>query len=541
MYSQEKIMEAMRALGYKVNERGVCFGITQLKTRATITSKEQLAQHKERLHFIHNEPKLAVNIQNALQKSKNKNTLSEEDLKCLDVLSYFENIMLCQEPILASEWLNLPLGGQTDTPIKTSKLLTSPELETQGGIVEVYSDSNIYTELELSAYLNHIATKIGHLETCENISIQIHSDNHTMELTYNPNAGGEQSYWTLSDPNQILKEPVDFKDIAQEIIKAFGENNIVAFKTNIYANQKNAENTKLKNLLNDLHDIPEHAFTEKKATMKTDKNITLLSILLKNNELERVKKLLDKNPGLEVLELQNKQGYSPLHMAVIKGNADVVNILLKYKVNVNAQSNSKEKKTSLELAVELDYTDIAEMLLNDPNIIIKDNIQATNALVTAIELGNFKIKNILIEKGATIPMHTAVKTGNSEIVTVLLEENPNLIDFQDDDGNSPIMLALLNKDYEMVKFLLEKNPNLTIENDDDKIALTLAIEANNIGMISLFLKQMGELPTEEDSEDLAESSEDHEDDKQTQTLIFSRPLQPSSEKKSTSAPASPKK
>ena len=68
---------------------------------------------------------------------------------------------------------------------------------------------------------------------------------------------------------------------------------------------------------------------------------------IENNDLRRVKELLNKD--LSNINLLNKNGISPLHIAVINGNLEIINYILDKGANPNISSLHK-KQTPLHYA-----------------------------------------------------------------------------------------------------------------------------------------------------------------------------------------------
>jgi prolyl 4-hydroxylase len=68
------------------------------------------------------------------------------------------------------------------------------------------------------------------------------------------------------------------------------------------------------------------------------------------NDLKRLKKLAEKNPGM--LHKEDINGWQPLHEAVRAGHVGVVEFLLENNANVNHQTNQGGGSTPLGLALE---------------------------------------------------------------------------------------------------------------------------------------------------------------------------------------------
>src|SRR5207247_6422498 len=79
----------------------------------------------------------------------------------------------------------------------------------------------------------------------------------------------------------------------------------------------------------------------------------------RKGDLEKVRALLEVNP--ELLRAQDKDGFSPLHLAAWKGHKEVVELLLGRKAEVNLKS--KDGGAPLHWAAEGGSAEVVKMLL----------------------------------------------------------------------------------------------------------------------------------------------------------------------------------
>jgi ankyrin repeat protein len=113
-------------------------------------------------------------------------------------------------------------------------------------------------------------------------------------------------------------------------------------------------------------------------------------------DLEKVKALLKAEPDL-VLS-RDFGGFTPLHWAVIKGQKDIVELLLANKADVNAKAN-RDGRTPLHMAVFAGHKDVLEMLLAR-NADVDANSQQGTPLHLAQSLGRTDLANLLRQHGA---------------------------------------------------------------------------------------------------------------------------------------------
>ncbi len=228
-----------------------------------------------------------------------------------------------------------------------------------------------------------------------------------------------------------------------------------------------------------------------------------LASVLKNREA--VSLLLEKGADTNVrlekeAETKNRVvkqgGETPLLAASIVGNFEIVELLLKHGANVKTKSSKGQ--TPLQLASTLEVITILLQYGADThgldqeylNSILHNFAQTDNAVgmkLLTSQKGNFDI-NARNEEGAT-PLIIAIKDNNIESVKSLLENNadPNMTDSA---GTPPLMYVMKSSvDFpdEIFMLLLEHGADPTIK---DKRGRTADDSARHIGgSVSTTLKR----------------------------------------------------
>ena len=205
----------------------------------------------------------------------------------------------------------------------------------------------------------------------------------------------------------------------------------------------------------------------------------LLEAVSKNN-IDDVKSLLD-NGAYELINNRNIDGNTALIIASIKGNKNIVILLLDNGAEIDIKNNNGN--TALMLASNYGHKDIVELLLdNGANYnIVNHGIQNT-ALMMASNNGHADVVQLLLNKGSdpnkineegTTALMIASYNGYTDIVKLLLENgsntkkgymqmlwskpkkpaNPNLKDIH---GRTALMLAT-NKGHNNIVNLLSPN------------------------------------------------------------------------------------
>ncbi|XP_047998440.1 uncharacterized protein LOC125235863 [Leguminivora glycinivorella] len=183
------------------------------------------------------------------------------------------------------------------------------------------------------------------------------------------------------------------------------------------------------------------------------------------------------------VNVQDDNGYTPLHHACMNGHREIVHLLL--KVDASPCVVDKKGATPLHLAAWKGDSHVVSMLLghcNPPvNIDQKTNDQET-ALLIAAQFGHVDVVAQLIAKGADVslknnkeesPLDLASQYGKLETVVQLINAHPQLLDpyrFPIGRGRSfpttPLHRATMNGNKEVVAYLIDAgmDPNVRTEN-----------------------------------------------------------------------------
>ncbi|KYQ92184.1 ankyrin repeat-containing protein [Tieghemostelium lacteum] len=213
---------------------------------------------------------------------------------------------------------------------------------------------------------------------------------------------------------------------------------------------------------------------------------TSLFFAVSNGHMEIVKKLLeysqkvhDEKEHKEYLDSFNIHGVSPIHVAVLKNNMDLLKMLLESGADVNAYK--KDGSTSLHIAAISGNAEAARVLLkNGANIMTANRFGSTpiheacikcQPEVVEVLLQHEKALVNLKDKDGSSPLHLACNLsqsnvqGNISVVKVLLSHGAN-INEQDNGCATPlhILACIGDKAIEVTKLLLHNGANPTLEN-----------------------------------------------------------------------------
>ncbi len=187
----------------------------------------------------------------------------------------------------------------------------------------------------------------------------------------------------------------------------------------------------------------------------------------KAGDLEKVKILLAGNDDL--IEAKDRQGFTPLHIAITKDRREVV----RYLIEKGADLNSK-------------------------------NSNGLRPLQTALDRGKNTIANLLIERGADINirgfrnqtlLHQASRSGNNSLINSLLRKGAD-INVEDSSGHTPLDLAVISEKASTARILVDnggETGSLLSDDEECRTLLDRIITNNNELLTELILEYLDDL------------------------------------------------
>ncbi|XP_074913856.1 uncharacterized protein LOC142044837 [Buteo buteo] len=161
---------------------------------------------------------------------------------------------------------------------------------------------------------------------------------------------------------------------------------------------------------------------------------------------------------------------TPLHLACVYGQSDVVRFLARKKCQLNPRD--RFKKSPLMKAVEHQHKDCVAILLEhgaNPNL---RDVSGNTALHLAAIIASKPLVELLLEHNADI-------------------EAPNVL------GYTPLTVAIGKRSAEMVEFLLQKGANVHAQDRAKRTTLMLAALAGDMNIIQILLQYGADLSQED--------------------------------------------
>ena len=192
-----------------------------------------------------------------------------------------------------------------------------------------------------------------------------------------------------------------------------------------------------------------------------------------------------------LMQCKSKQRKTALHYAVQLEDFKIVRLLLNVGTNVNIQDDNG--KTALHYAFNSGNLELIQFLLDKGATIDLQDEKAKTALHYAARYGNLEMVKFLLQKGANVdsrnykkqtPLHYAASYGNLEMVKLLVKDNTN-INIQDKLQSTPLHAAVISGQEKIVEFLLNKDADVNHMNKEGMTPWHHAILSENFNIMNL--------------------------------------------------------
>lgn len=188
---------------------------------------------------------------------------------------------------------------------------------------------------------------------------------------------------------------------------------------------------------------------ETNATNK--QNRTALHIAAKRGALECVRDLVSSGHTTD-LDIQDEQGNTALHVAILERRDRVVNYFINH-THVNDAIANKDGRAALHLAVVHRNDEAVKVILSRRKNSI--NLRETGEQNTAL--------------------HLAAQKGYYDIAEILLREEWCEVDLPNKHGETPLVVAARNGHWSIVEQLLLAGANINIEDSQGDTALHISL------------------------------------------------------------------
>ena len=159
---------------------------------------------------------------------------------------------------------------------------------------------------------------------------------------------------------------------------------------------------------------------------------------------------------------------------------------------------NQDGRTPLHLSAMNDYIDCVNLLLQNTDIMRKQDAHGDTALHLASKYGcnaivkkmAQMIKNVdkLVNDNGNTPLHSACANGQIGAVEILIKNKAN-IEARDLFGATPLLIAAQHGNIEVLKFLLDLGADITAQDDEGETALHKAVFNQHLAAVIHLLEK----------------------------------------------------
>lgn len=195
-------------------------------------------------------------------------------------------------------------------------------------------------------------------------------------------------------------------------------------------------------------------------------------------------------------KFNNSNDKSPVDLTLLEKSAEnsakIMQMIID-KVDKKLINDSLEGKTPLIIAVGNSYIDTAKILIENGANINAVDIEGWSALSYAVNNGDIEIAKLLLENKAKIKdeLLIAIKSPIVESrinMMKLLIDNKANINYTDENGFSPLNIAIESGDMELTKFLITNGANVNSLMQDGVSLIGYAIAQNNMDLLQILIE-----------------------------------------------------
>lgn len=195
-------------------------------------------------------------------------------------------------------------------------------------------------------------------------------------------------------------------------------------------------------------------------------------------------------------KFNNSNDKSPVDLTLLEKSAEnsaKITEMLIGKADKNIINDSLEGKTPLIIAVGNSYIDTAKILIENGANINEVDFEGWSALSYAVNNGDIEIAKLLLENKAKIKdeLLIAIKSPIVEsrinIMKLLIDNKAN-INYADENGFTPLNIAIESGDMEFTKFLITNGANVNSLMQDGLSLIGYAIAQNNMDLLQILIE-----------------------------------------------------
>ncbi|XP_042310083.1 ankyrin repeat and death domain-containing protein 1B isoform X2 [Sceloporus undulatus] len=228
---------------------------------------------------------------------------------------------------------------------------------------------------------------------------------------------------------------------------------------------------------------------------------TALHFAVAGNHISAVDFLLHHKARVDIAD---KHGLTPVHLAAWSGNLDIMLILI--KAGADQKAKNQERRNALHLAAQNNSVRIVDYFIQDLHLLdlnTRDE-KGRKPFLLAAEKGHAEMVNELIslnlstsekDNDGNTALHLAAKNGHHEVVEVLLPQWEEINEFNE-DGETPFYLAVAGGHEKCADLLLEAGSDINILNKHNTNVLHIATQNGHTPLVTYLISKNINLETQ---------------------------------------------
>ncbi|XGA08619.1 MAG: ankyrin repeat domain-containing protein [Wolbachia endosymbiont of Xenopsylla cheopis] len=212
--------------------------------------------------------------------------------------------------------------------------------------------------------------------------------------------------------------------------------------------------------------------TEEKGIEYPEQKVSVQEMFFHAVSFKQMKRVVSMLVNISTVKIdeKNKYGSTAVHLAVSNDDLYMLEILVAFRANLNAQDN--QGNTALFAAILEGSLKMIKALLELGAKCNICNIRGNFPIHLAVERKHLTIiKKLCIEDtvnrnsfNGLAPLHLAIRHNSVNVVKELLLCDHIDINIRDNNGNTPLIMAGQNDCLEIARLLLEHGANSSLEN-----------------------------------------------------------------------------
>ncbi|XP_057313101.1 serine/threonine-protein phosphatase 6 regulatory ankyrin repeat subunit B-like isoform X3 [Hydractinia symbiolongicarpus] len=212
-----------------------------------------------------------------------------------------------------------------------------------------------------------------------------------------------------------------------------------------------------------------------------------------------VVKLLLETMGNEAKLEQDKAGLIPIHLAINKGNINVVHELLHDEVDAQLKAVTKDyRDCALHLAARRGDYNIMKVLVENGAEVDQTNLEGQTPLHIACSEGDEQTVKYLHESKASgsikdrrnrTAIHVATETGNKQIIEMLIDKFHSDINQRSKDGSTLVHLAAKCGHADVALYFVKRGVPIQMPNKEGAVALHEAAKQGHVHVVRALISK----------------------------------------------------